>query len=71
LIRTERHYGKAHCGDGIWNRSETTRDSAKNQTAAEFQHQFLLEHRWKLEPSLRKPGSVTAVINDLRVTRVP
>src|SRR5215510_15747362 len=57
--------------DGIWNRGETYRDSAKNQNVADFQHQFLLKHRWKLEPFLRKPGSVTAVINDPRIIRVP
>ena len=57
--------------DGVWNRGETTRESAKNQTAADFQHQFLLEHRWNLEPFLLKPVSVTAVVNVLLVTRVP
>src|SRR5262245_44968774 len=39
---------------GTWDRGETARDSVKNQTAADFQHQFLLKHRWKLEPFLYK-----------------
>jgi len=57
--------------DWIWDRGETARESAKNQNAAGFQHQFLLQQRLKLEPFLSEPGSVTAVINDLRGAGVP